>query len=68
VLFVRDEDLISSPRTALQRKSEFVKADVPAVALGECVRRQETCSRYAQNPYNDYLYTPAKGSIYDVLG
>jgi len=67
VLFVRYEDLISSPETALQRISEFVEADVAAAALGECIRRQKRCSRYVQNPYNGYLYTPAKGSIYDVL-
>jgi Sulfotransferase domain len=66
-LFVRYEDLISSPETALQRMSEFTDADVPAAVLGECVRRQKNCNRYAQNPYNGYLYTPAKGSIYDIL-
>jgi Sulfotransferase domain len=67
VLFVRYEDLISSPETALQRMSEFTNADVPPAAVGECVRRQKRCSRYARNPYNGYLYAPATGSIYDIL-
>jgi hypothetical protein len=67
VLFVRYEDVVSRPETALRRIIRFTKANVPGAVLGECVRRHERSNRYAQNPYNGYLYEPAKGSIYDIL-
>jgi Sulfotransferase domain len=67
VLFVRYEDLVSSPETALERVIQFTGADLPGAILSECVRRQKSGSRHQQNPYNGYLYEPAKGSIYDIL-
>jgi hypothetical protein len=67
VLFVRYEDVVSSPETALARMIRFANADVPAAVLGECVRRHKCSDSYAQNPYNGYLYEPAKGSIYGIL-
>jgi hypothetical protein len=44
-----------------------MNADVPAAVLRECVRRHRGSDKYAQNPYNGFLYEPAKGSIYDIL-
>jgi hypothetical protein len=67
VLLVRFEDLVSNPERALRRMIRFTKADVPAAILSECVQRHRGLSRYTQNPYNGYLYEPAKGSIYDIL-
>jgi Sulfotransferase domain len=67
VLFVRYEDVVLSPETALRGMIRFMNADVPAAVLRECVRRHRGSDKYAQNPYNGFLYEPAKGSIYDIL-
>jgi len=66
-LFIRYEDLVARPEAALASMIGFVNARVPVAALRECVRRRERSSRYADNPYNGFLYQPAEGSIYDIL-
>ena len=66
-LFVRFEDIVSAPEAALRRMIRFTKANVPAPVLRDCVLRHRSSSTYATNPYNGYLYEPAKGSIYDIL-
>jgi hypothetical protein len=62
VLFARYEDVVLSPETALRGMIRFMNA-----VLRECVRRHRGSDKYAQNPYNGFLYEPAKGSIYDIL-
>jgi hypothetical protein len=66
-LFVRYEDLMCSPEAMLARMARFMNAEVPVEALGDCVRRQKASNDYATNPYNGYLYEPAKNLIYDIL-
>jgi hypothetical protein len=66
-LFVRYEDLVSAPQTALGQIARFLGADVPAEVLDDCIRRQKTSVSYVANPKNGYLYRPPKGSIYDLL-
>lgn len=67
VLFVRYEDLVARPETALDKMIRFVDAALPAAILADCVRRQKESDHYAENPYNGFLNQPALGSIYDLL-
>ena len=66
-LFVRYEDLIRDPVATLAQMARFLNADVSDEALGDCVRLHQASENYAENPYNGYIYQPAKDSIYDIL-
>lgn len=67
VLFVRYEDLVARPETAIEAMIRFMGAEVAAPILADCVRRQERSDRYAENPYNGFLHQPTQNSIYDML-
>ena len=66
-LFVRHEDLVRAPGTALAQMAQFLNAEISADVLDDCVRRQKASGSYAANPYNGYQFQPAPGSIYDIL-
>jgi Sulfotransferase domain len=67
VLFVRYEDLVAKPETAIEEMIRFMGAEVFFPILAECVRRQKQSDHYAENPYNGFLHRPPQNSIYDML-
>ena len=67
VLFVRHEDLVLSPETALKTNDPIHERGRACRGAPRVRPPEQGRGQIAQNPYNGYLYEPAKGSIYDIL-
>lgn len=67
MLFVRHEDLVATPESALDQMLRFLGVDVSAATIADCVQRQKQSDRYAGNPYGGFLHRPAEKSIYALL-
>jgi hypothetical protein len=67
ILFVRYEDMVASPESALGQMLHFLGVEVSASTLADCVRRQQRLDRYAENPHNGFLHRPPGYSIYALL-
>jgi hypothetical protein len=67
ILFVRYEDVVAAPESALEKMLGFLHVEISATAIANCVREQQVSERYAENPYNGFLDQPMEGSIYALL-
>ena len=66
-LILRYEDLLATPAAAIARLAEFLDCDVNSETIADCLELERLSTRYAENPFNGYLYDPPPGSIYELL-
>jgi hypothetical protein len=66
ILFVRYEDLVARPESALHEMLHFLKFELPLPTVADCVRRHKQSDNYAENPYNGFLDQTGT-SIYALL-
>lgn len=67
MLFLRYEDLMRDRAAALAAMAHFAGAAIPAATIALCIARHAATDRYAENPYNGFLFEPERQSIYDLL-
>ena len=67
VLFVKYENVVRDPQTAIAEMARFMEADLSAALIDSCVSRAKSLDAYGKNPYNGFLYQPEESSIYDLL-
>jgi hypothetical protein len=67
MLAVRYEDLMRHRAAALAAMAQFAGAAVPPSAIARCIEQHAAADRYAENPYNGFLFEPEQQSIYDLL-